>query len=177
MVSYLEIIDSAVKIGLGALIAAFSSYLLAKHNHSRDLEKDHIRRKRELLESVAEQVEGFTHLSLRYWAFIGDWIRSKRDSRSMSENRSKDLERTRDALFDSFKEVTSGEAKLLLLGLKKPQQALRAYGEVITELRKALFIGGPLASEEELQLWRSRLLSARELFFQELSDAYQTLRP
>ncbi len=175
MVTHLEIIDSAVKIGLGALIAACSAYLLARQSHSRELEKDHIRRKRELLESVAEQVESFTHIALRYWALSGDWIRCNRDQRSISEDRLKELERARIALFDSFKEVTNGEAKLLLLGLKDAQLSLRAYGDTVTELRKALSINNTVTSEESLQNWRSRLLETREVFFQDLSHAYQRL--
>lgn len=175
MITQLEILDSAVKIGLGALIAAGSTYLLAKQSHSRELEKDHIRRKRELLESVAEQVESFTHLALRYWALSGDWMRCKRDERAISEDRLKELDRTRMALFDSFKEVTNGEAKLLLLGLKEAQLSLRAYGDTVTELRKALSINNTITSEESLQNWRSRILETRETFFQDLSRAYQRL--
>ncbi len=114
-------------------------------------------------------------LDIGRYRVIGYVATAINDQRSISEDRLKELERARIALFDSFKEVTNGEAKLLLLGLKDAQLSLRAYGDTVTELRKALSINNTVTSEESLQNWRSRLLETREVFFQDLSHAYQRL--
>ena len=63
----LEIVDTAVKIGLGALITGSATYIITKLNHDKDLEKQTIRRRRELLEQIATNVEHFTNSYRRYF--------------------------------------------------------------------------------------------------------------
>ncbi|MFW1433713.1 hypothetical protein ACEV94_22605 [Vibrio parahaemolyticus] len=60
-ISYLEIIDTAVKIGLGALISGVTTWKVTKLQHKNDNEKLRRTHKLESLESVAEQVEIFSH--------------------------------------------------------------------------------------------------------------------
>jgi hypothetical protein len=57
MLTPLEIIDTAVKIGLGALITSAAAYFLARGQHYRDLDKLRITRRRELIEDIAVKVE------------------------------------------------------------------------------------------------------------------------
>ncbi len=66
-VSGLEIVDTAVKVGLGALVTGLATYFASKLNHDKDLEKQSIRRRRELLEQSATQVERFWNSYRRYY--------------------------------------------------------------------------------------------------------------
>ena len=52
----LEILDTAVKIGLGALIGAGSAYAMARLGYRRDAEKVYIAAKRAHLDKVIELV-------------------------------------------------------------------------------------------------------------------------
>ena len=70
MVTPVEIIDTAVEIGLGALISGAAAYWIARLNHDREMEKERTRRRRELFESIAEQVERFTHATLKYYGLM-----------------------------------------------------------------------------------------------------------
>ena len=176
-VTALDIIDSAVKIGLGALIAGVSAYSLARSQYSRDLQKERIRREFELLKQTSEQVEQFTHTALKYWALVGEWARYERNGTAMLEARAALLTGFTDELFASYKEMTNAEAILSLLGYKKAQALARTYGEVVRDFRsKANRLVAPL-TEEQSQEWRTRILQARECLFDELGVCYRALGP
>ncbi|AVG15780.1 hypothetical protein CFN79_07835 [Chromobacterium vaccinii] len=170
--TWVDVVDSAVKIGLGALIASVSSMLLAKQNHARDLEKEVRKRNRELLEEVAEQVEEFTSKSLLYWAIVGDHLKALNGLKDRSVG-SESVKTAQKELFDSFHELTSAEAKLLLLGFKGAQEKLRAYGDVVSSMRKRFSAKSIEIDDPEIQDWRSKLKEARALFFDELSSTYK----
>ena len=67
-ITILQIIDTAVKIGLGALISGIAAYLVTKTTHREEARKLRSRRRSDLFEQVAEQVEEATHVALKYWA-------------------------------------------------------------------------------------------------------------
>lgn len=171
----LEVLDSAVKIGLGALIAGISTFLLSRHQHTRELEKARINRELELLKQTAEQIELFTHVALKYWALITEWGRYKRTKRTMPDTRVDLLESCIIELFSSFKELTNAEAKLLLLGYKSAQNKARIYGELVTSLRREVHRDANPLTEEEAKAWRTKILTAREELFDELSSRYREL--
>ncbi|MFG8458331.1 hypothetical protein ACEOSC_23860 [Pseudomonas aeruginosa] len=171
----LEVLDSAVKIGLGALIAGISTFLLSRHQHARELEKARINREFEVLKQTAEQIELFTHVALKYWAFIVEWGRYKRTQRTMPDARIDALESSITELFSSFKEMSNAEAKLLLLGYKSAQNKARIYGELITSLRREVHRDSTPLTEEQAQAWRTKILTAREELFDELSSCYRKL--
>jgi hypothetical protein len=161
MITPIDVIDTAVKIGLGALISGAAGYWIAKLNHDREIEKDRVHRRRELLESVAEQVETFTQNALHYWAVLTD------DTRR--------LEATPE-LLASFKELTSAESKLLLLGENECQKLVREYGEYVKGFREQFMLKGKLATGAEQKEFRENILSQRVTVFHALSAAYNRTR-
>ena len=114
MVTSLEVIDSAVKIGLGALITGIGSYFVARLN----LEKDRAAKRREVLEDVAGQVEELFQLFITSMQYYGDQV-------SDAEHEEK---------FDKAKkDLPSVEAKLLLLGEKRALKSFRNLRDEIFE--------------------------------------------
>lgn len=69
----LSIVDTAVKIGLGALISGVATYWVTKLNHENDIAKTKIKRQRELLEDIAGQTEEFSNAVLKYWVGRPRW--------------------------------------------------------------------------------------------------------
>ena len=68
--TYLEVIDTAIKVGLGALISGLSAYWMSKSKTNDDLRRERLTRHHGLLEKSAEQIENFSHSMLRYWALV-----------------------------------------------------------------------------------------------------------
>jgi hypothetical protein len=156
MVTPIEVLDSAVKIGLGALIGGVVSYMVARLN----LEKDRSVRRREILEAIVEQVEKASE------TFMSESV-------PFSE---------RDAGFTEFlKQIPGIEAKLLLLGDKRSLRALRDYREAYESLQKEAKdnkegTDNP-AYWKEVGMKRSQdyLDYSREMFFDKISEAYKRL--
>jgi hypothetical protein len=173
MVTPIEVLDTAVKIGLGALISGAAAYLIATLNHRKDIEKAHAYRRRELLEGVAEQIENFTYLTLKYWALTGEQADYLRSNTQPPELRLAEWRRVREELTDAFRELTSAEAKLLLLGEGEAQMLLRDYGNCVTEFRSETFDGGKTLSQSDVKERRVKILSKREALFHSLSAVYK----
>jgi len=172
--SWIEVVDSAVKIGLGALIAAIASLILSKSQHKRELRKEGVQREFELLKEIASQIERFTQASLKYWALTGDWHRYKIDGKKMSEAKTAELNKSQEDLFDTFHSLTSAEATLLLLGLNDAQLALRNYGDYVISFRRSVNEDAPMTTEQ-FYVWREGILKTRSSLFLELNAKYRAL--
>lgn len=173
--TWLEIMDSAVKIGLGALIAGASAWMLARGQYSHDLRKSKVTREFELLKDIAEKVERFTHSALKYWAISADWHRARRANPRAIE--SANLLEAKKELFSRFNELTSAEAFLLLLGQQDAQAHLRAYGEHVMVYRRNVSRSSAPMTDQEMEDYRMYILRARESFFRRLHEMYGNLGP
>jgi hypothetical protein len=173
MTTSLDIVDSAVKIGLGALIASASTLVLTRVQHRNLMQTTHSEREFSLLKDVAQKVEIFTHCVLRFWAFAGDWQRARRFD--AVANPSSHYEKSRNELFDAFNELTSAEALLLLMGYAAAQENLRAYGEMVSSMRKFMSERAEPVSDDVIADYRTFILRARAVFFEELNAVYTRL--
>lgn len=175
--AWLDIIDSAVKIGLGAMVAGVSALLLSQSQHHRDLSKAKVDREFEILKDVAEKTECFTQAALRYWSLASDSHRLKRSGKPVSDKKSSDLANSKATLFDLYHELTNSEAMLLLLGKRDAQSALRTYGDMVNAFRRSAVNESQPMSDPEIDTWRENILKTRERLLNELHACYQGLGP
>ena len=171
--NYLDVIDTAVKVGLGALISGFTTFWLSKEKSRDDVKRERLARHHGLLEKSAEQIETFSHVLLRYWALITEWVRLRDLKQSLSTKRAEELVSTKAELFHGFSELTSAESKLLLLGHSDAQKLLRSYGELAKKFRREAFDGNNALTDPQMEEFRNQLLAAREALFNEISRVYR----
>lgn len=74
--TWIEIADTAIKIGLGAAISGVSAFLINRQSHNKSLEKENFSRNKETLESVTLSIEELTHALLKYWSYILEWAKN-----------------------------------------------------------------------------------------------------
>ncbi|EKP0303540.1 MULTISPECIES: hypothetical protein [Aeromonas] len=170
--TYLEILDTTIKIGLGALISGITTWRITKLQHRNDDEKQKKIRRIENLELVAEQVEVFSHHAMIYWTRIVDFTRRQENNIPHNEEQLKELRDARANVYGSYKNLNSAESKLLLLGLTESQQTLRSFGQAVSIFYAEIYIGNHGKSLEEVKKWREDLLENRRIFFKYLSLAY-----
>jgi len=168
----IEVIDTAVKIGLGGLITIVGTYVVTKLNHKHEYSKERSKRHYDALEKVGENIEETTHVALRYWALIIEWARNNKQDLGLSEQRQQELEKTKLDLFDCFKNLTIAESKLLLLGLNDSAVLLREYGEFLKDMRRQYYDGNHQLTEEKMDEVRRNLLNKREVLFRALAGNY-----
>ena len=170
----IEVIDTAVKIGLGGAITLLGTLLVTKLNHSHDHSKEKGKRHYDSLESVGADVEEITHVALRYWALIIEWVRNNSQGMDLTDKRKEELEKTKDDLFNSFKNLTVAESKLLLLGLDEPAKLLRSYGDFLKSMRRNCYYEKESLTVQHMNEARDELLNKRQALFSALSTAYKS---
>jgi hypothetical protein len=94
----IEVVDTAVKIGLGSLITLAGTYVITRLNHEHENSQEKRKRYFDALESVGADVEEVTHGALRYWALVVEWARNNRQGLGLTEQRQKELDTTKSEL-------------------------------------------------------------------------------
>jgi hypothetical protein len=169
----LDIVDTAVKIGLGALISGIATYGVTKLNHDKEIVKSKLKRQRELLEEIAAQTEEFSNTVLKYWAYMVEHVRYVERNKQAPEDLEQRIESAAKELFEKYSHLASAEGKLILLGSIQSQELIRDYGEFVKEFRRKAWQGNKNLTETELDDYRSKILSKRKALYQELRAAYE----
>lgn len=172
--NYLEVIDTAVKIGLGAAISGISTYWIAKAKTKDELRRERLIRHQGLLEKSAEQIENFSHIFFRYWALIVEFVRVREKDKVPTNEKQEELVRCKAELFDAFSDLTSAESKLLLLGHNNAQRLLRDFGDLTKQIRRLAWDGNKSLTETQMDEYREKVLDSRQKLFNELSSIYRS---
>jgi len=180
MITPLEVVDTSVKIGLGALISGAAAYWLAKLNHNRQVQKERATHRRELLETVADSVQKYYHAAAKQRSFVEFVVRMNNAGVSPTENHFSELARNEADLVDKLGELTSAEAKLLLLNETTAHSLLRQLHENVfiysTDYLKQACAVGPVTAErwspDFLAKSKVVLRDRRDAFFTSLSSVY-----
>ncbi len=169
----IEVLDTAVKIGLGALISGISTYVLAGRNAQIGQAATRLQRRTQLLESVAEGVQAYTQTFLLYWARVADAASARRSQEPLSTQAQEAVIAARESLFREAETLNAAEARLLLLGDTEASQLLRTLGTLAGEIRNKTSLKEPVPAEAELSEMRAELLRHRDAVFARLADLYQ----
>ncbi|WP_347333028.1 hypothetical protein [Marinimicrobium locisalis] len=169
----IEVVDTAIKIGLGGIIGFVSTYTVTRLNHTHDANKERSKRHFDAIEQVAAHIEEFSHVALKYWALVVECVRVENDGKEWPKERAEQLNIVKAEYFSEAKNVTVAESKLLLLGLNAASEKLGNYTEFLKVLRRKYYVGKHGLTEEVMDNVREELLSLRQEFFNELSKAYK----
>ncbi|WP_201219483.1 hypothetical protein [Pseudomonas sp. S32] len=168
----LGIVDTAVKIGLGALISGISTYWITRLQHKNDITKTKLKRRGELIEEVSTLTEEFSSATLTYWAYMIEYVRCKAQDKTVPEDWSIRIKRSEIELFDSFSKLASAEGKLILFGTAKSQELLREYGDYVKEFRRFAWSGNKSLKEEDMNAYRVGIISKRKGLYEEIRAMY-----
>jgi hypothetical protein len=174
--TWIEIADTAVKIGLGAVVTGVATLINNKLSHTKSAEKDNLQRSVAVLESVTLSIEEMTHTLLKHWSYIVDLARNGEKGVEASEERVKHISGLRSEVYHLFKGLTNGEGRLLLIGCVDQQKKLREYGSIISEYHRYTSPNNAHTSSAELESWRVKILEAREQLYTALNKAYRGVK-
>lgn len=170
----IDVIDTAVKIGLGAAISAIATYWHSKHKNKADSAKEYEKRHRTLLEQVAEQSEQLNHVFLKYWALVVEWVRFEKNNKEWPSERRDELEEIKAEFFTAFGALTSAESKLLLIGENEAYTKMRELGEAVVQFRRSCYVDKKSLTEEYIEEKKNGIKKLREELYELLSDTYKT---
>ena len=171
--TWIEVVDSAVKIGLGALITGIIAFVLSTTQHRNDRKKAKVAREFEMLKEVAEKAENFNQTALKYWSLSSDWRRRLAIDNSLEKPI--ELSIAQNDFFDSFKELTKAESLLLLFGYSNASLKVREYGEsIIGFYNRVKNIDLPFNSNDAAN-YRKSMIEKRTELFKILHEIYKTV--
>ena len=164
----LEILDTSIKIGLGALVTGVIAYFNQKASISASVTKENLLYKRNLLTNISKDVEEINHLILKIWSIF------EFEAKKSPINQTKILERLdplRTSLFNDFNLLSKNEGLLLLHGYTEQQEKLRFYGELLGKFNSyTLFKNGSVDIQKTAE-YRTKILEARKNLYQSLHKA------
>lgn len=174
LMTWIEIVDSAVKIGLGALIAGVFGYATVRLTQDRSARSEYAKRRRDLLEKILDMMSQFDRIYRHQKAIIESLSdpRLLPSVRERAERRFPELEEEFRIAFEKFADAT---AILLILGETKAESALEEYRQAVSEWyeRASPEIGA--MSDPGLSQLRSDIIKKRREMMSALATAHKAL--
>lgn len=164
----LEILDTSIKIGLGALITGVIAYFNQKANISASMIKDNLQFNRNLLTSISADIEEINHLILKMWSIF------EFEAKKTPVDQTKILERLdplRKSLFNDFRLLSKNEGLLLLHGYTEQQEKLRFYGELLGKFNSYTLFKSDSVDIQKTSEYRIKILAARKELYQSLNKS------
>jgi hypothetical protein len=168
-------IDTAVKVGLGALLSALGAITIAVINNSRNYAMERLKRRRDLLEVAVQELQVFTSAALSYWAEFSGFLEIRGNEEKEEEGLS-NLKTKRSYLNEASSSFTVAQAKLLLLGDKKANDLIRKYGGVVEDFVKEANINDQALDQEKLNQFRTAIKEARANAINRMAGLYNDVK-
>ena len=170
--TWIDVTDSAVKIGLGALIGGGFGVWVAWLNNTIQAKKALNERRRQILEAVIEAVDGATNAGSMYWSNLSNGLykRSKGEQLSTSDRAQLDSMQTK--FFESFTTLNSCGAKLLLLNETEAEAALSSLRSALDAFFRIANLENKNCTMENLATHKEQISSKRRAFYSSLSKSY-----
>ena len=168
----IQLTDTPLKIGLGALIAALSAWIILRRSIYLQQNSQRENRRLQILEEVSTQVGTVTHIFAKYSSLV---VESIQFSERWPLARREELDMVNNELVAEFKKLAECEAKLLMLGEKNLERSLRLYGAKIAVYRKQVYVGRKDITPEQITALKSTIIQVREQFYDMLSRKYDRI--
>ena len=179
----LDIIDTAVKIGLGAAIAAVATYVNDRATFRRDLRKQEVQRRLELVERIVKHLDEFNLPFLDYMCscpVVGELTAKSAHidvtrvqlQRDMTAEDQVAFEAKAARAREAVKELTTALSLLNLLGSSKALTALFTLKNESEKLwLRTAGVEGPIDINDFLDL-RKTITTARREFYESIREVY-----
>jgi hypothetical protein len=174
-VTWIEVVDTAVKIGLSGIIAAAAGYVLAKRGQKHELDSEYFRRRQDVIERVSAEFSAvhmvFFNICIGYSSLI-DYIHTglsvDSDTRDLYGRHIRDIG-------ENLRKMHVLEGQLLVAGALEATDALRRYRLHATDVNDMLRLEHPTKTKEEVHAATEELCRRRDDFFYALSKAFKAI--
>ncbi len=169
-----EIVDTTVKIGLGALIAGVAGYMANSANHKHAEKEIYVQKRRDYLDKAIEILNDFHKRYVRYRTKVHNAV-DRRDLKiENTTEQESELENLYVDLMDAFEHFVDAEGYILAINEKGLHETMYSYMEQISTLSNELWYG----NIEQLKSTRideinTTIRRERRAFLLKLSKAYQ----
>jgi len=172
-VTYPEILDTSVKIGLGALIGAASGYLVAWLGYKRDAEKVYIAAKRAHLDKVIGLLNDFHKAYPPVRSAMEQHFSRMTVGQSDTAQQKAEFETRREVLAEAFLKFTDAEGYILAMGAKDVNKALTKYIDVVDDFRRDARFDNSAFTLADMKKAQASMREARTSLLQAIAAEYK----
>ncbi|HEX7241432.1 MAG TPA: hypothetical protein VF263_14240 [Longimicrobiaceae bacterium] len=173
MATWPDVANSAVQIGLGALLGGTFGYFNARLGHRSDAAKEYSKSRRQLLQKAVQQCNAFSQLQADYWATLYDLLDKKSRDERPSDEEQELLSRRGMLLRDGFKGFADIESHLLLAGEEELYTEFRRYADASDEFFVKAHLDDPGLSADLMNAFRKQFREMRKLLLLKVGIAYK----
>jgi hypothetical protein len=173
MQSWIDVVDSAVKIGLGAIVGGGFALYQAYRTRDEARRTDALKLRRALLQEAMKTVDAYSVALSDYWATVTNLLHVQRTGNSVDQSLRDDFERCDKALYNAFNDLHFAESRLLLLGLTSVQEALRKYAAKAEAFFTKSHPDTTTITEPELMALYTEFRDERRLLILAIGDAFR----
>jgi len=174
--TWIQVVDDAVKIGFGATIAGAFGLIVAKHGSRSAIQKMQFERRTAMLTDITQSHEEYFQLFLNYSSHLRAIASFEENPRALQSPKFQEVKKKVDAmqiqLADKIPVLFGAQAKLALLGEKKCEQAANAAVVGIQEALGWINKGGSKCDAAKWTEMANAVTEARNAFYQELHAAF-----
>jgi hypothetical protein len=174
-VTWIEVTDTAVKIGLSGIIVAVSGYFLTKRNQRHDFDKEYFRRRQDVIEGVSASFASIHAFFFKVCIDYGGLVEILHAGlRASDPDREKFYGYVRE-IGEKLHEMHILEGKLLIAGANEATRALQQYRLQATEVNDMIKLQLPAIKKNEVEAITTELFRRKDGFYKELAEAFKTI--
>jgi hypothetical protein len=167
----LEIADTAIKIGLGALISTGGTWLLAKVNHKSEKDKRRFERRLTKMEQAADEFDTYYDALARLVARLEGVRRT--DGTGQLTASARDFAKEMDAnLVAKRASLTKVICTLELLNMTATSKMAAEIQDIEFQTRNVAFFDRRVPEHGEIEAWKRKMSEIRQRFYSSLSGHY-----
>ena len=169
----LEIVDTAVKIGLGAIISGIATYTITHKNHSHERNKELRLKKINILEFAIENVEPYFNAFSKYMSIVDGALRAGMQSGTISNENFKEqiYQLDNDFVFSRDKKNIS-ISRLKLIALDDVVDKLLNVQKVENKFRQIIKFDNKLLTQDELEQIRDEFKIKKNEFYKSVQNSF-----
>jgi hypothetical protein len=162
----LEIIDTSVKIGLGALISGVTTYLVTKKNHGQEFKKISLENKHKLISELCEEMEEYFN---GFHTYCGEvFARIRNENLIDKESKTKLPITVSDVFTNTYPQKNKALSKLKILQITDAITAIKncatSCSDLLEHTRENSYSDKEL-SEKEMYFFICEVNKNSELFY------------
>ncbi|KOO16541.1 hypothetical protein AKJ18_02690 [Vibrio xuii] len=173
----IELVDTAIKIGLGAFISGFSTYLVTTKSNKHQMTSSLIEKKVMLLQSASESLDTYIIRLADVLSWMDGILRRGTPSGEITREELQLLEiREKDGLLvDSREQRAKAISQLKLIGAFQAAEECENLQMIENRYRKMIMFDLIIPTESELAEFRNEFKSTKEKLYKELQIFFEEL--
>ncbi len=173
----IDVVDTAVKIGLGALISGVTTYFLTKNTHSNDKKKSLIEKRVSVLEFSTENIDPYFHALSEFMARVDGILRSGEEP-GIKTDEDWELLNIRECDNDLVKSRAArgvAVSRLRLIGAKDIIIKLHEIISIENEFRQQVMFDKTIPTNQQLVDYRNSIGEETNKFYTALENEFSSI--